>query len=83
MLLVLLILLYLTLLLNTQQTGNYFADASFLDILFAEELGLVLEVTQDNVQHVMDTYSAANVPCALIGHSLKQKQVSFTHDKFA
>ena len=53
-------------------------DVSFIDVLFAEELGLVLEVSQSDMQHVIDGYSAVNTPCTLIGHSMKsEKKVRF------
>ena len=56
----------------------YSSDVSFIDVLFAEELGLVLEVSQSDMQHVIDAYSAVNTPCTLIGHSMKsEKKVRF------
>lgn len=40
-----------------------------LEVLFAEELGWVLEVAQEHVSHVRQTFRDAQVPCHLIGHS--------------
>lgn len=40
-----------------------------LEVLFAEELGWVLEVAQEHVSHVRQTFRDAQVPCHTIGHS--------------
>ena len=40
-----------------------------MDLLFAEELGLLLEVAEDNLEKVQSMYKDASVPCSLIGHS--------------
>ncbi|XP_052276735.1 phosphoribosylformylglycinamidine synthase-like isoform X2 [Dreissena polymorpha] len=45
--------------------------ASPLARLFHEELGLILEVKDADVPHVMERYAAVNVPCSHIGHSIK------------
>ncbi|XP_052797256.1 phosphoribosylformylglycinamidine synthase-like isoform X2 [Mya arenaria] len=44
-------------------------DCSVLERLFNEELGLILEISEADVQYVQDQYSAANVSCNLIGYS--------------
>lgn len=38
-----------------------------VDVLFAEELGIVLEVKDCNTQRVIDTFCEKQVPCYLIG----------------
>lgn len=40
-----------------------------MDLFFAEELGLVLEVGKDNLENVLSMYKEASVPCSVIGHS--------------
>lgn len=40
-----------------------------LNILFAEEAGIVLEVSQTDISQVMDAYSQSRVPCLTIGES--------------
>ncbi|XP_069131309.1 phosphoribosylformylglycinamidine synthase-like isoform X2 [Argopecten irradians] len=45
-----------------------------VDVLFAEELGLVLEVQEDHQQEVLEAYSAENVCCYLIGHSVSRNK---------
>ncbi|XP_071951338.1 phosphoribosylformylglycinamidine synthase-like [Antedon mediterranea] len=44
-------------------------DVTAIDILFAEELGLVLEVTANASEDICRQFSDNNVPCSLIGHS--------------
>ncbi|XP_013388879.1 phosphoribosylformylglycinamidine synthase-like [Lingula anatina] len=43
---------------------------TFIDVLFAEELGLVLEVSEKNVTEVVAAYREKNIPCHKLGHSL-------------
>ena len=40
---------------------------SVLNHLFAEELGIVIEVLDSDVDAIMGVYNAANVPCTMIG----------------
>ncbi|KAK3749117.1 hypothetical protein QZH41_016634, partial [Actinostola sp. cb2023] len=40
-----------------------------LDLLFAEELGLVLEVAQQNVDEVLGTYESNGVSCSVVGQT--------------
>ncbi|XP_060065152.1 phosphoribosylformylglycinamidine synthase-like [Ylistrum balloti] len=47
---------------------------SDIDVLFAEELGLVLEVQEKYQHEILEEYSACNVPCYLIGHSVSRKK---------
>lgn len=60
--------------------GNYGIDVSLnyksneqpcvskpIDLLFAEELGLVLEVHEDNLDEVLNSYKSNEVPCHVIG----------------
>ena len=54
---------------NTCRNILYFSDSPALDVLFAEELGLVLEVSESHSQEVVQEYSAQNVRCHVIGHS--------------
>ncbi|XP_072040908.1 phosphoribosylformylglycinamidine synthase-like [Amphiura filiformis] len=46
--------------------------ASAIDILFAEELGLVLEVPTNNAEKVCLKYTEKGVPCSVIGKSAGQ-----------
>jgi len=46
--------------------------------MFAEELGLVLEVANGNVQSVVDAYSAAGVPCVVVGKTTKSVAVELS-----
>ncbi|XP_036360685.1 phosphoribosylformylglycinamidine synthase isoform X3 [Octopus sinensis] len=39
-----------------------------LELLFAEELGLILELRDDNQQMVISRYKEAGVPCSIIGY---------------
>ncbi len=43
------------------------AGVDALRVLFAEELGLVLEVADDAIPEVLDALAAAEVPCSLLG----------------
>jgi len=38
-----------------------------VDVLFSEELGLLLEVTEDSEQKVVDAYIQGGVSCKRIG----------------
>ena len=40
-----------------------------IDVLFAEELGLILEVKEKHVETVLNAYQGSNVPCRLIGRT--------------
>ena len=39
--------------------------------MFTEELGLILELQEEDLSYVIDAYTAENIPCHLIGYSLK------------
>lgn len=41
-----------------------------IEALFAEELGLVLEVSESHLNDVVDAYKRNNIPCFVIGHSV-------------
>ncbi|KAM9849326.1 phosphoribosylformylglycinamidine synthase [Aulostomus maculatus] len=43
--------------------------AGVMELLFSEELGLVLEVSQPDVERVFQSYSDAGVPCRRIGRT--------------
>jgi phosphoribosylformylglycinamidine synthase len=43
--------------------------------LFAEELGLVLEVAPEHVQRTLDWYRAGDVPCVEIGRTVREPRV--------
>ncbi|CAC5381850.1 PFAS [Mytilus coruscus] len=47
------------------------SDVPFIDLLFAEELGFVFEVSKNNEQEILGAFSAVNIPCFFIGHSTK------------
>ncbi|KAL5012976.1 hypothetical protein ScPMuIL_011527 [Solemya velum] len=44
-------------------------DIPAVDVYFAEELGLLLEVAEINLHKVLQAYSDQNVPCVQIGYS--------------
>ena len=44
-------------------------DAKAIQVLFAEELGLVLEVKNSDVDKVLSAYRKTQVPCFVIGHT--------------
>jgi len=46
-----------------------------LTTLFAEELGLVLEVDEDDVADTLGLFRKASVPCAVIGRTLSQPEI--------
>ena len=50
---------------------SFLTDIPALEALFNEEVGLVLEVREADVKCVVDAYTEADVPCNLIGYSLK------------
>ena len=52
--------------------GNILRKLYFLvfDVLFAEELGLVMEVASDAVDEVTGAFSEENAQCLVIGHSV-------------
>ena len=41
-----------------------------IELLFSEELGIVVEVESEHVNDVTSRYAVANVPCVVIGSSL-------------
>lgn len=43
--------------------------SSIIDILFAEEIGWVLEADAANLQYVLDAFKTSQVPCYHIGSS--------------
>ncbi|XP_056013260.1 phosphoribosylformylglycinamidine synthase-like isoform X2 [Ostrea edulis] len=51
-------------------------DCSAIDVLFSEELGLILEVPFSESAYVLGEYATQNVPCYSIGHSCKQSNPS-------
>lgn len=51
-------------------------EASVLETLFNEELGLVMEVDDTNVETVRSAYAAAEVPCEVIGHTIPKDEVT-------
>ncbi len=53
-------------------------DGGPLAALFAEELGLVLEVAQADEERVLSTYAAAGVPCTVVGTSQADQAVSIS-----
>jgi len=44
--------------------------------LFAEEVGMVLEIGNDNVENVLATYKKRNVPCVIIGTTTSSSSTS-------
>lgn len=53
-------------------------DGGPMAALFAEELGLVLEVSSENEAEVLSVYAEAGVPCTCIGSSTAEKTVEVT-----
>jgi phosphoribosylformylglycinamidine synthase len=51
-----------------------------LSALFAEELGLVIECSQDNLDAVNEILTAAKVPSQLLGTSTEQKQIHIQYN---
>lgn len=51
-------------------------DHKAIEVLFSEELGLILEVPYSESTNVLEEYSAQDVPCYLIGHSTKSSTLS-------
>ncbi|XP_062608746.1 phosphoribosylformylglycinamidine synthase-like isoform X1 [Saccostrea cucullata] len=54
-------------------------EFSAIDVLFSEELGLILEVPFIESTTVLGEYAAQNVPCYLIGHSSKSGKDSLVN----
>jgi phosphoribosylformylglycinamidine synthase len=54
------------------------AELSTYAALFAEELGLVLEVHPDKAALVSSLFNQAGVPCSIIGSVLPEQKVSIT-----
>ncbi len=50
-----------------------------IEILFAEELGLVMEVRSGNLGRVIETFREAEVPCTCLGRTVKEKTVTITN----
>jgi len=50
-------------------------DVDPLAVLFAEELGLVLEVAPEDLRTVLETFRLAEVPCVEIGRTLDTPEV--------
>ncbi|XP_050416850.1 phosphoribosylformylglycinamidine synthase [Patella vulgata] len=50
-------------------------NESNLAVLFAEEVGIVLEVKHEDSQEIMNRFSASNIVCTNIGSSIPNKQV--------
>jgi phosphoribosylformylglycinamidine synthase len=56
------------------------SDESVLKSLFAEELGLVLEVRGENISRVIETFREAEIPCCCLGRTSREKTVTITLD---
>jgi len=54
--------------------GDAAADA--IELLFSEELGLVLEIMPENEAYALDVFQRAQVPCAVIGTTAADSTVS-------
>jgi phosphoribosylformylglycinamidine synthase len=48
--------------------------------LFAEELGLVVEVSKNDADNIINSYASAGVPAIAIGSTTSNKHVSITVD---
>ena len=51
------------------------SGSNALEALFAEELGLVVEVTKADADHVLATYAKAGVPAAVIGSTTSSRDI--------
>ncbi|XP_006812350.2 phosphoribosylformylglycinamidine synthase-like, partial [Saccoglossus kowalevskii] len=49
-------------------------SVSVTELLFSEELGLIIEAQEENVDSVIKSYKSQNVPCHIIGSSQGQGQ---------
>ena len=57
------------------------ADADPLSFLFAEELGLVIESTQDNLETVRELLLSNEIPSILLGTSSSEKQIRIYYNE--
>ena len=51
---------------------------SDLEILFAEELGLAMEVRGENISRVIETLREAEVPCCCLGRTTREQSITIT-----
>ncbi|EDV24919.1 uncharacterized protein TRIADDRAFT_56338 [Trichoplax adhaerens] len=58
---------------------NY-SKQSIIEILFAEELGIVVEVTGSKVAKVIDNLKSNNIQYFVIGSSIKEKMIQIFND---
>jgi len=59
---------------------NLSGDGSSIEVLFAEELGLVVECTRDKVAEVQSVLTAAGVACSTVGSSRVEPRVRVCHN---
>jgi phosphoribosylformylglycinamidine synthase len=64
---------------NTGLELDLDADSEILPRLFAEELGLVLEVDEADVPAALDAYGGRDVPCVAIGRTREDTSVVVRH----
>jgi len=51
---------------------------SAVDLLFSEELGLLLEITEESLKEVVNAYAARGITCSRIGRSFHSTLTSNT-----
>ncbi len=56
---------------------------SDLEILFAEELGLAMEVRAENISLVMETFREAEISCCCLGRTTREQSITITSDSRA
>ncbi len=60
---------------------DYGPDGAVVPLLFAEELGAVIEVDTETAAEVVDLFRKAAVPCHPIGRPLKENRILFRRGK--
>ncbi len=60
---------------------NLNGSSNPLESLFSEELGLVFECLSTNSETIIEHLLSANVPCTLIGTSLKNKKITVFYNE--
>jgi phosphoribosylformylglycinamidine synthase len=55
-------------------------SASVLEVLFSEELGLVVECTEENQKEVEEILARGNVPCKELGRTTKEQKISISYN---
>ncbi len=54
------------------------SEISDLQVLFSEELGLIMEVRGENAGRVVETLREAEIPCCCLGRTIAEKSITIT-----